>query len=402
MGVHKPKGTRNWQVIFQYKRRKFSFSSGTASREEALAQEPAWREEAARLMAAENASGPQVTFNQAMGKYYMLRVLDPRPQDEKSDDQLEREIAYWDRLQAVGALVGLETLCSAVDTDRMVKIKDTLLASTAATASGRLKNSSINKQTGLIFAVLNVARDHMGCPLPHRPRMKEVRLSENERDQIIDYDDETDICRHLPEECHAPFVFELETGLRRGDVIGLKWSRVKLKGKVPVVMAHRKDKGRKLYPVPLNARALKVLADMKGAHAEFVFTRAAAVSRRTDGEMRVETVRAPFEKRSFSKVMKKAFVAAGHADLTFHDLRRTAGTRFYLETRDYEATRRFLGHGSIEVTKRYIKVALADVAAGVVRMDRARRGRGWKLIGVGTVKSPVPPPAEPTADAVAA
>src|SRR5689334_16146904 len=103
MGVHKPKGTRNWQVIFQYKRRKFSFSSGTASREEALAQEPAWREEAARIMAAENASGPQVTFNQAMGKYYMLRVLDPRPQDEKSDDQIEREIAYWDRLQAVGA-----------------------------------------------------------------------------------------------------------------------------------------------------------------------------------------------------------------------------------------------------------------------------------------------------------
>jgi len=145
----------------------------------------------------------------------------------------------------------------------------------------------------LIFAVLNVAKDHMATPLPNRPRMKDVRLPEDDRDVIIDYDDEEGICDQLPEECHAHFAFELETGLRRGDVVGLKWSRVKLgEG---VVMGHRK--GKKLYPVPLNRRALAILNAMMDLHPVFVFTRPVAVTRTVGGARRVETVRVPFDKR---------------------------------------------------------------------------------------------------------
>lgn len=389
MGVHKPKNSRFWQIIFQYRGRKFSFTSGTESREEALLQEPARREEAARIMAAESASGPEVTFNQAMAKYWTLKIFDPRPQNEKSAEQIEREIESYGSLEFAGAHVGLDTPCAAVDTTRMIEIRNRMRAGTAETASGRLKNGTINKRLHTIFAVLNVARDHMRTPLPDRPRMKEVRLPEDDRDRIIDYDDEQDICEALREEYHAPFVFELETAMRRGDVIGLKWDRVKWAEKV--VMAHRKNKGRKLYPVPLNERALKVLRAMEGMHGEYVFTRPVAVTRRIDGEPRVETVRAPFEKWRFYKAMKKAFADAGQDDLHFHDLRRTAGTRFYLETRDYEATRQFLGHGSVDVTKRYIKVALANVAAGVALMDKARRGRGWKLRNPGRARPPVVP-----------
>lgn len=392
MGVYRHKGSANWHIAFQYKGRKYSFTSGTTSREEAEKQEPGRREQVAREVAAQNASGPEVTFNQAMGRYWSLRVFDPRPQEEKTPEQVEREIWYFDALERAGSLVGLNTLCAAVDTTRLSDIKNQLLAATAGTASGRLKNGSINKLTGLIFAVLNVAKDHMGTPLPNRPRFKDVRLTEDERDQIIDYDDEEAICDALPEECHAPFAFELETALRRGDVIGLRWSQVDLEKKI--VVAHRKTKGRKPYPVPLNARALKILKDMRGAHPEFVFTRPVAVTRMVDGEPRVETLRLPFEKWRFSRLMKNAFVAAGRKDLHFHDLRRTAGTRFYLETRDYEATRQFLGHGSVKVTKRYIKMALAEVAAGVIRMDKARRGRGWKLS-----RPAARPPAAPAAAA---
>ncbi|WP_298257276.1 site-specific integrase [Bradyrhizobium sp.] len=390
MGVYLHKNSPKWQIAFQYKGQKYSFSSGTTSRREAEVLEVEKREQVAREVAARDASGPTVTFNQAMGKYWTLKVYDPRPREEKSPERIEREIEYWGYLNFVGDFVGLDTPCPAVDTTRMIEIRDRIRMAPTDTTSGRLKDGTVNKRMQVVFAVLNVAKNHMRCPLPDRPRMKEVYLPVDDREVIIDYDDEEKICAHLPEACHAPFAFELETAIRRGDVTGLTWDRVDLaKGSI---MAHRKNRGRKLYPVPLNKRARQILSDMKGLHPEYVFTRPVETVRTVDGLPQAVTVRVPFKQRHFSKLMKKAFRAAGLAHVRFHDLRRTAATRYYLATQDYEATRIFLGHGSIEMTKRYIKVALANVAAGVHRMDKARRGRGWKL-PTPAVRAPTKPAA---------
>jgi len=403
MGVVLPKKSGktsgNWQVTFQYKGQKYSFTSGSPIREVAEAMEPGFRAQVEQEHAALTASGPAVTFNEAMGAYYRVRILGASKEGKTPEEIEEFELAGFDALAYAGQLVGLDTRCADVNTTRMIEIVQHLKNGKIGSGSGKRKAGAINKRTQLIFAVLNFARDHLATPLPNRPRMREVKLPEGERHRIIDYRDEAAICAHLEDMLQLAFVLELETGIRRGDVVGLKWDRVTLldgsDGEFGQILAHVKSKGRQLYPVPLNARAAEILRMLKGLHPEYVFTRVVQTRRTAHGRTTMVTTRAPYKKEHFSKRFRIAFKKAGVKDVTFHDLRRTAGTRYYLACKDYEQTRKFLGHSSLDVTKRYIKLALESVAEGVRAMDRMRGERGVKIAAL---KLSLGAPALATAD----
>ena len=380
-GVYLHKGSDIWQMSVQVDGKRRSKSSRTRSRVEALALAETLRDELRAEIAAENVAGPSVTFDQAARKYYD-NARDPRPFDSFTKDEKRRQRELWDQIEQACTLAGPSTPCCAIDTARMIEIRQNLRASPARTASGFPQNGTVNRKLEKIFAILNTAMGHMSCPLPDRPRMRDVRLPESDRDHTISYDDENAICCHLREDHHAPFAFELETGLRRGDIVGLRWKSVNFDAKK--VVGRRKSSGVKTYDVRLNPRALEILEQMRretgGGPNDFVFTRFETRTEIHDGVPVSTTVRIPLGSGSvFGRVMKKAFIAAGLGHLVFHDMRRTAGTRHYLSSRSYESTRQFLGHSSIHVTKKYIKISVENVAIGVELMDRDRAGRGWKL-----------------------
>lgn len=62
--------------------------------------------------------------------------------------------------------------------------------------------------------------------------------------------------------------------------------------------------------------------------------------------------------------MQKAFRAAGHADAWrgFHAARKHSGTRLYTATKDFTRVGLFLGHSSVDTTRRYVAVEQDDVA----------------------------------------
>lgn len=61
--------------------------------------------------------------------------------------------------------------------------------------------------------------------------------------------------------------------------------------------------------------------------------------------------------------MSKAFRAAGHGDAWrgFHAARKHSGTRLYRATRDFTRVGLFLGHSSVDTTRRYVAVEDDDV-----------------------------------------
>ncbi|GGS28489.1 tyrosine-type recombinase/integrase [Deinococcus knuensis] len=65
--------------------------------------------------------------------------------------------------------------------------------------------------------------------------------------------------------------------------------------------------------------------------------------------------------------MRKAFRAAGHGEAWrgFHAARKHSGTRLYTATRDFTRVGLFLGHASVDTTRRYVAVQDDDVAAEV-------------------------------------
>ena len=65
--------------------------------------------------------------------------------------------------------------------------------------------------------------------------------------------------------------------------------------------------------------------------------------------------------------LQKAFKAAGYGDSWrgFHAARKHSGTRLYTATRDFTRVGLFLGHSSVDTTRRYVAVQEDDVAGEV-------------------------------------
>lgn len=102
------------------------------------------------------------------------------------------------------------------------------------------------------------------------------------------------------------------TGLRQGDLLALPWSAV---GPLAIDIATRKSRGDKLATIPLYPKLAELVANIPRL-----------------GETVLTTTRGAPWGSGFGASWNKAMRQAGLRDsgLTFHDLRGTAATRFYV------------------------------------------------------------------------
>lgn len=146
-----------------------------------------------------------------------------------------------------------------------------------------------------------------------------------------------------------PLVFTaVTTGIRRGALVGLRWSHVDLPRKLVTVHA---GKGGKSRTVPLSPAVLTVLRQVK---------------KRTGGTSRV------FGWQDFPKKRWYAAVKASKLDVQFHELRHTYTTDALRSGLDVAAVRDLVGHASIVTTEKYVHTAAAKAAQGL-----NRRGLIW-------------------------
>lgn len=156
----------------------------------------------------------------------------------------------------------------------------------------------------------------------------------------------------------APYIqdlvrFDLNTGLRIGEVFWLRWSQVDWENHVLNVFAHKTGKTR---DVPINSEALKVLQAWHLAKKnEFVF-------------YNPETGK-PFVdlKSGFALACKKA----GISGVTWHTLRHTFASRLLDRGADIVTVKELLGHSTVTVTMRYTHTNLASKQAAVDTLSRA-------------------------------
>ena len=183
---------------------------------------------------------------------------------------------------------------------------------------GLLENNPFKKGKGLMFRVDN-----------GRTRY----LSEPEIAALMKACDDLKI--HSP---HLKAIVEtaLLTGMRRGEVLGLKWEDIKgdfiyLKGD--------KTKSAKGRQIPVNDRLAEVFREVRRVHGlkpGFVFCDAQG--------RRFQDVRS-----SFGKVLRRAKIE----DFTFHDLRHTFASHLVMQGASLTAVQKLLGHADLAMTMRY-------------------------------------------------
>lgn len=147
----------------------------------------------------------------------------------------------------------------------------------------------------------------------------------------------------------------LNTGMRRGELLGLDWKNVNLPAKLVTITAGN-AKSRKARHLPLNTEALDVLTRWKrqGAGTGLVFP-----SPKTGGRM--DNINSSWEELCGS---------ADLADFRFHDLRHSFASRLVMAGVDLNTVRELLGHSDIRMTLRYAHLAPDKLAEAVAVLTR--------------------------------
>lgn len=133
-------------------------------------------------------------------------------------------------------------------------------------------------------------------------------------------------------------VLSLNTGIRKGTLLGLKWEDVDFKLRTLSLRAEIM-KGGKDAIIPLNKKAYKALADWQkfcGADSCFIFSA-------PDGSQRNDIT------RPFMRVVDKA----GLKNFTWHCLRHDFASQLAIEGVPLHIIQKLLCHGSIAMTQRY-------------------------------------------------
>jgi integrase len=147
----------------------------------------------------------------------------------------------------------------------------------------------------------------------------------------------------------------LNSGLRRGDLLALRWSDVDRVGALLTVHGATAKTGITRY-VPLNAEALDVLKVWRSNDAtddDLLFPGA-------DGKQMFSL------KTAWNKVAK----AAALKNFRFHDLRHTFASNLVQKGVDLNTVRELLGHADIKMTLRYAHLAPSQKAAAVAKLAR--------------------------------
>jgi len=129
----------------------------------------------------------------------------------------------------------------------------------------------------------------------------------------------------------------LNTGMRRGEILTLKWSDVDLDmNMITINQTNTKSKKQRKIPVSSRMRSLLLELKLQSGIQEYVFT---------DIQGRaIRTIRSAFQ---------TACRKAGLDGLRFHDLRHTAATRMVESGANIVAISKILGHSDIKTTMRY-------------------------------------------------
>jgi integrase len=155
-----------------------------------------------------------------------------------------------------------------------------------------------------------------------------------------------------PDWMRAPMAFAACTGVRRGEMLSLRWLDVDM---VNRRLYLRETKNGALRVLPIPDFALEVLNSLpSGAAGDLVF--------------------AHVNPARLSVYTKRIFARLGIPDASFHTLRHTAASWLVMEGIDLYAVGQILGHKTPRMTQRYAHLSPTYMAGAVSKMDGIMKG----------------------------
>jgi integrase len=239
-----------------------------------------------------------------------------------------------------------------------------------------LSNKTKNNLLVLMHAIFRRAVKLYGLPVNPVANVDRFRVRSSGDIEVFSPEEIWSLVRAaVSEKDAAIFLTAAFTGLRRGELLGLRWRDVDFGGSTIRVRASYAA-GQLTTPKSGKVRAVPMAPDVASALArlgqrerfvgedEFVFCGEAGL---------------PLDGDALSSRYRRALEVAGLRRLRFHDLRHTFGTRMIREA-DIRRVQEWMGHADIQTTMKYLHyesraedAELVARAFGITRTDDAAK-----------------------------
>ncbi len=216
------------------------------------------------------------------------------------------------------------------------------------------KPATVNRVLACLKHMVNKGVDWEMATEEILKKVRKVKLLEenNKRLRFLNLEE----CQELINCCTPhlkPIVtVALHTGMRRGEILGLRWEQVDLRHGF-ILLDTTKNGERREIPIDTTLEFLfqDILEDAK---SEYVFTD-------KNGK--------PYKgiKRSFKTALKEV----GIRDFRFHDMRHTFASHLAMKGVDLKTIQELLGHKSLNMTLRYAHLSPGHKKKAVNILDKA-------------------------------
>lgn len=265
-----------------------------------------------------------ITLARALDRY--AAEVTPR---KKGRQQEESRIRGWKSVP-----LARRSLASIRATD-IAAYRDARLKAGAAPSTVRL-------DLALISHLYTVAAKEWGLHVRNPVTQVSLPRINNARDRRLDPDEEKRLLAELGQSRNPwvrPMVeFALETAMRRGELLSLRWENVDLDRRVALLPETKNGEARQ---VPLSSRALAILEALPRSRDERVF---------------------PLTGQILKLAWVRACKRAGLEDLRFHDLRHEATSRLAEKLPNVIELSAVTGHKDLRMLKRYYHPKAEDLA----------------------------------------
>ena len=174
------------------------------------------------------------------------------------------------------------------------------------------------------------------------------------RTRFLDHEEIKRLLNSASEEFLPILITALHTGMRRGEILNLKWSEVDLGNNIITVQESKSGRQR---VIPIDETLYKVLYRLPSRFQKgYVFPSPVKL-----GKRRFDVL------RQWRNVIRKADLE----NVRFHDLRHTFASHLVMNGVDIKTVQELLGHASLNMTMRYSHLAPDHRLRAIKTLDKA-------------------------------
>jgi integrase len=347
--VEKPAGSGQWWCRLFLEGRERWWKCDTRSQAKALYGKLKAQQREARLFPREKKREP-LLFKTIAAAYEQIVDADRR---RTGDDHAR--IQYW-----VGRFSGLdvESITTSQIEQALTDLRSPLKERSGRLAKGHKRSlETTRRYYGVVHAILEKARKQLkeGKILMMNPATDiELKKADNSLVRYLTPTQEQDLLTVLPSRYHSLILTAINTGLRRGELLRLKWSDLDwFAGMIKI----RETKADTPRHAPMNSIVQRTLLTLKEsakpAPSDRVF---------------------PFNARYLGRAFQRAVIKAKVGPFRFHDLRHCFASRLARLGANDRTLMEAGGWSSPAMLKRYVHLGPSSVWQAVEQLAQVGTG----------------------------